>query len=262
MANVYKSNKAQTLTYLLRRINQGDNPELLRKEAHQLLTNVGPDDIATAEQNLINDGYSTHTVQLLSATFMLMGITEKQDDNPKSWLPANHLVRMVIVEHDLIQYFTADLNNLAEKIEDMNRLTSVGLELRRLAHIVEHLIAMKEHFEREDDIIFPYLTKYGRISLCRAARGDHIKIVTEIDNLTSLLILFDKINLEQFKAELITTTHRLCEIMREHLWQEDVILYPIALGIINNARIWEEMKAVCDEIGYCGVHLQAERSNV
>ena len=203
MTNVYKSNNAQTLTYLLRRINQGDNPELLRKEAHQLLTNVGPDDITTAEQNLINDGYSTHTVQLLSATFMLMGITEKQDDNPKSWLPANHLVRMVMTEHDLIQYFIADLNNLAEKIENTNRLTSVGLELRRLAHIVE-----------------------------------------------------------QFKAELITTTHRFCEIMQEHLWQEDVILYPIALGIINNARIWEEMKAVCDEIGYCGVHPKAERSNV
>ena len=255
MANIYyKSNKAQTLTRLLRRINQGDNPELLRKEAYQLLTNVGPEDIATAEQNLINDGYSAHTVQLLSATFMLIGITENQSDNPKSCLPANHLVRMVMAEHDLIRYFLADLNSLAEDIGDLNHLTNVGLEFRRLAHIVEHLVAMKEHIEREDDIIFPCLTKYGRISLCRAAHGDHIKITNEIDDLASLIVLFDTIGLEQFKTKLITTTCRLWEITQEHLYQEDFILYPIALGIINDAQIWEEMKAVCDEIGYCGIH--------
>lgn len=256
MANGYTSDNAQTLTHLLRRINQGDNPELLRKEAYQLLINVRPDDIATAEQNLINDGYSTHAVQLLSATFMLMGITERQDDNPKSWLPADHLLRLVMTEHELIRCFLADLNNLVREIRNLNLLTSVEVEFRRFAHIVSHLIGMKEHMEREDNIIFPYLTKYGRISLCRAANGDHIKIVTEIDNLASLTILFDKISFEQFKAGLVATASQLMEITQEHLWQEDIILYPIALGIITDAKIWKEMKDACDEVCYCGVHPQ------
>ncbi len=262
MADAYKSNKAQTLTHLLRRINQGDNSELLRKEAYQLLTSVGLDDIATAEQNLINDGYSAHTVQLLSATFMLIGITENQSDNPQSQLPANHLVRMVMTEHDLIRCFLADLHSLVEEIGEMNRLTSVGLEFRKLAHIIEHLVAMKEHIEREDDIIFPYLTKYGRIRLCKAAHSDHIKITSKINDLASLMVLFDKISLEQFKTELIAITHRLWEITQEHLWQEDVLLYPIALRIINNDQLWEEMKAVCDDIGYCGIHPQVELGSV
>lgn len=39
------------LTCPLRRINQCTAQELLRNEVCQLLTNVGPDDIATAEQN-------------------------------------------------------------------------------------------------------------------------------------------------------------------------------------------------------------------
>jgi DUF438 domain-containing protein len=255
MANVARSRKAQTLTRLLRRISRGDDPKLLRKEAHQLLPNVEPKDIATAEQNLIDNGYSVQLVQLLSATFMLMAIPEEQSANLKTWLPANHLLRLVMAEHDVIRCFLADLTDVAGTIDYLYHLTDVSSEFRKLTHIVEHLNAMKTHIEREDDVIFPYLRKYGRISLCRAVQGDHINIITEIDNLAGLTVLFNEVSLEQFKAGLIATTRRLQTMMQEHLAQEDEILYPIALGIINDVRVWEKMKVTCDEIGYCGVHL-------
>lgn len=253
MANTAESRKA--LSRLLRRINQGDDSNLLHEEAHQLLRNINPKDITAAEQNLIDDGYSVQVVQLLSATFMLMGIPQEHIANPRTWLPANHLLRVVMVEHDVIQCFLADLNDAVEAIECLHHLTDVSSEFRKLAHIIEHLTAMKKHIEREDDVIFPYLGKYGRISLCRAMEGDHINIRTEIDNLASLIVLFNEVKLEQFKAGLITATRRLRAIMQEHLSQEDEILYPIALRIINDAGVWEKMKALCDEIGYCGIHL-------
>jgi hemerythrin-like domain-containing protein len=162
---------------------------------------------------------------------------------------------MVTAEHDLIRCFLADLNDVVEDIGDLYHLTDVSLEFRKLAHIIKHLNAMKEHIEREEDVIFPYLRKHGRISLCQAVQGDHINIETEIDNLVSLIVLFDEIRFEQFRTRLLITTRRLWAIMQEHLSQEDEILYPIALGIINDVKVWEKMKAVCDEIGYCGVHL-------
>jgi len=256
MEDTNKSRKARTLTHLLRRIDNGDDPTLLRRQARQLLTSVVPEDIAIAEQNLINQGYPVKIVQLLSATFMLMGINENQADNTRINLPANHILHLVMVEHNLIRCFLADLNDVAEAIGCLNQLTDVSLEFRKLAHIVQHLNAMKEHIDREDDVIFPHLRKYGRISLCSAAQSDHISIEAEIDNLTGLIVSFGQFSLEQFKAALVSTTRRLWTIMQEHLAQEDVILYPIALGIIDDVEIWDEIKAICDDIGYCGVHLK------
>ena len=81
------------------------------------------------------------------------------------------------------------------------------------------------------------------------------KIGIEIDKLVRLVVSFNEVELEEFKARLAAITGRLSSIMLEHLCQEDVIIYPIALEIINDAEVWEQMKAVCDEIGYCGVHL-------
>lgn len=258
MANTYQSRNAQTLTHLLKRINQGDDPKLLRKEANQLIKNVGPKDIAIAEQNLIADGYSTQAVQVLSATFVLMGMHEEQSGNPKTWLPANHILWLITVEHDLTRHFLADLNDLVEAINCLSHLTDVSSEFRKLAHITEHFKAMKEHLQREDDVIFPYLRRYGWngwISLCGVVQADHISIKNEIDNLLRLVVSFNNINFEDFKVELASITGQLYGIILQHLSQEDNILYPIALGIIKDAEVWDEMKAICDQMGYCGVHL-------
>jgi len=254
MAIAYENSKARTLARFLKRINSGDDPEILRKEANQLLTRVGPNDIATAEQNLIDDGYSIQLVQLLSATFMLMGIPQQYCANLRTRLGDDHILRMVMVEHDVVRYFLADLRNVVNAIGQMEHLSDVSAEFQKLTHLIEHLYAAKEHIERENGVIFPYMRAYGRISLCTAMRNDHTNITAEIDKLLALTVSFGQFSLEQFKAGLIVGTRRLREMMLEHFCQEDTILFPIALVIIQDSEVWERMKAVCDQIGYCGVH--------
>lgn len=255
MAGTDQNNKALSLTRLLKRLNHGEDPNVLRKEANQLVTHVGPKDIATAEQNLINDGYSTQLVQQLSATLMLMGIFKEQNANLKNHLAANHILRRIMVEHDMIRCLLADLDEIVETIGYLDDLTDVSLEFRKLCYTIEYLRDTKEHIEREEDIIFPYLKKHIWMRLCQAIQGEHIYLKTEIDNLFELLVLFNNISFEQFKARLITIVQNFTAIMREHLCQEDNILYPIALGVINDVTFWEKMKAVCDEIGYHGIRL-------
>jgi len=255
MAKIHQPDKSQTLAIFLKRINRGEDPTLLRKEAYELLTDIRPDDITLAEQNLIDDGYSIQIVQLLSATFMLMGITENSSDNPKTWLPASHILRKVMVEHDLIRCFLADLNLVVSDIQHLDHITDVNSEFRKLTHITEHLHAMREHFDREDDVIFPYLKKYGRISLCQVAEGDHINIETEINNLDELIGALKQISLIEFSTTLTSIAGHLSTITMEHLAQEDILLYPIALGMIDDNKIWKQIKILCEDIGYCGVHL-------
>jgi DUF438 domain-containing protein len=255
MINKKQSTKANNLTNLLKRINHGDDPEMLRREAHRLLTNVDPADIAAAEQNLINDGYSAQLVQLLSATFMLIAMPQQQCDDILASLPENHLVRVINAEHNFFKFLIEDLNDITKDITTLQSLTDTACQFRRLAHITEHISAMKEHLEREDDVIFPFLIKHGRISLCLAMKGDHVSIKNEINKLVTLVMSFNAICFDDFKKRLNKITEGLLPIVREHLSQEDAILYPIALGVIQDALIWKKMKAVCDEIGYCGIHL-------
>ena len=56
-------------------------------------------------------------------------------------------------------------------------------------------------------------------------------------------------------AGAVAATRRLDAIAHEHLSQEDEILFPIALGVVGDPRVWQRMKALSDEFGYCAIHL-------
>lgn len=255
MGKTHETRNTQELARLFERISKGEDPKLLRKEATRLMNSVAPSDITLAEQNLIEHGYPAHLVQQLSAAFMLMGIIEEQGVSLKKKLEPNHILRLVIAEHDLLRCFISDLEDTAKAIHEKEGLTDTCSEFRRLCHIIEHLDSMDEHIEREEDVIFPYLKKRGWASLCNAARDDHIYIRIAIRDMIDLVSTFKPKNAKAFKVRLNSITKYLCPILTEHISQEDNILYPIALQVIKDKKVWDNIKGVCDDIGYCGIHM-------
>lgn len=255
MANQPRNAKTWAIAGLLERINRGENPRLLGKEASQLLENVGPEDTAAAEQNLIEDGYSARIAHQLSAVLVFVGLHESVARSSEGRLPDNHIIRRVMIEHDLFRSFLGDLHNIVEEIVSLESLTDVSSEFRRLVRIVGHLNAIKEHIEREEDVIFPYLRKHCWTELSQTAHSEHINIIIYIDNLVALVTSFNNIQYKDFETVLIKIVGRLSPIMLDHFSGEDEFLWPISLAAIDDPKVWERIKALCDEIGYCGVHL-------
>ena len=252
MAKINRNAKTWALAGIFKRINLGEDPRLLRDEAIQLSKNVNPEDIAGAEQTLIDEGYSGRVAQRLSARFTLMALQKNKEGNSRGKLPNSHILRKIKVEHDLIGCYVTDLNKVVETIRNLHCLTDVSSEFRNLAHILGHLSVVKEHIDREEDIIFPYLRKSGWTRLCQSALNEHGKIRIDIDNLLALMTSFNEIGFDDFRGWLITIVHRFSPMMRQHLSYENELLYPISLFAIDDANVWERMKALCDEIGYCG----------
>jgi len=254
MAKINRNAKTWALAGILKRINLGEDPRLLRNEAIQLSKNVNREDIAAAEQTLIAEGYSSQMVQRLSARFTLMALQKSKEGNSTGKLPDDHILRKIKVEHDLIGCYMTDLNKVVKTIQNLHCLTDVSSEFRNLAHILGHLSVVKEHIDREEDVIFPYLRKSGWAKLCQSALNEHGKIRIDIDNLLALMTSFNEIGFDDFRGWLITIVHRFSPMIREHLSYENELLYPISLFAIADASLWERMKALCDEIGYCGVY--------
>ncbi|MHC4911692.1 MAG: DUF438 domain-containing protein [Planctomycetota bacterium] len=254
MASTHRSGKTWALAGFLKRINQGENPKLLRKEAKQLVKNVAPEDITAAEQTLIDEGYPSRIVQQLSATFILLGLHNLHREKSGDGLPDNHILQRIMVEHDLARCFLADLNELLDDIANLKYLTDVSSEFRKLCHIVGHLSVTKEHIDREEDVIFPYLRNHAGAGLCQIAQDDHAKIRIDTDNLVALIGSVNHVRFEDFKTWLAVIVRRLSPLMLEHLSYEDELFWPVALVIIDDLKAWQKIKLLCDEIGYCGAH--------
>jgi DUF438 domain-containing protein len=255
MDKIHDKHNADAIAQLLERISIGEDPKRLRGEATKLMNDVLPVDIARAEQNLIESGVSVDIVHNLSSAFMLMGMLEDHILNIKAKLPGNHIIRKVIAEHDLIRCYLADLDDVTAELNSMEAITDVNCHFRKLTHIIEHLDAMEEHIEREEDVIFPLLKKHGWTALCRASQSDHVYIRIAVSDLVKLIAGFKESKIEEFKVRLKSITKYLCPRLKDHIFQEENILYPIALELVKDKSIWHRMKQICDDIGYCGVHV-------
>ena len=248
-------NVCEELAQLLMKLSKGQTDAQTRKQANRLIFRISPDDIARAERQLLASGLTLKKVQQISATFVLMGVLDNNDTDLRHRLSDGHILRKVMAEHEIIRCFLAELEELNEQIQRSEKCRPSSAEMMRLAHVVEHLHAMEEHVDRENDVLFPALKAMGWESLFTRIQSDHIYLKTAINDLVKLTIASERTAPDVFKTRLANTVKYLCPMMREHLFHEDKVLFPLAVAMVEDPAVWQRLKTICCEIGYCGVHL-------
>jgi len=243
------------LTGLLKQIHEGKNKQAIQKEANRLLSCIQPHDITHAENRLLESGFTVQKARQLSAAFILMGVLEGRKGERIKQLPEGHLLRKVLAEHELMRCFLTDLEEVTELILQSTTLSDTSMEFMRLSHILEHLNALEEHMDRENDVIFPTLKNQGWETLCHSVENDHVYLRMAIHDLVKLIMNFRNTSFGLFKSQLSSLTKYVCPALKEHLFHEDQVLFPLAVEIIDDPNIWKKLKKVCDEIDYCGIHL-------
>lgn len=254
MAKASDKEKASRVAELLRRIDRGGDIRLLAREANDIAKNISPVELAAAGHSLLDEGYAPAIVTHLSAAFLLMQRYARQLSGPKDPSLDGHILQRVTAEHAVFRCLAAELREVAADLKAMEYVSDTTAEYRRLIHAVSHVHAMKEHFEREDDVILPYLRRFGWASLCDVAQTDHGQLRAQIDSLTSLATEPRTLSPDDFLAALVRCVDKFCSCLSEHLSFEDGLLWPIALVVIDDPAIWRAMKTFCEEIGYCGIH--------
>jgi len=241
--------KIDYLTRFLKQLYRAQTPLKLSKAQRELISTLAPKDFAFAMQKLLVSELSC--VELMQLYAGCAGILPDQVARLKGSLPANHIVRTILCEHEMLLYFLADLEDVVRTIRPLAVLSNASSEFRRLTHIAAHLTVTDLHNEREDEIIFPELARHRCAALVVALRAEHSYICGAVKSLDDLIKTFGETDLVEFRKRLRRTAKCIVSAMRKHIFKEDHILYPIAVDMINDRRIWDRIKAVSDEIGYC-----------
>lgn len=255
MAHQNEEKIADELTDFLLKLKQQRDRTKLSKEAGELIFRMTPRDIALAEKRLFQNGLTPREIHRLSATFIMLGLLDADVSDLRSRLQDHHILRKVMAEHEMTRCFIADLETVADQIAAAKTLSPASGEVMRLAHIVEHLNSLEEHMDRENDVLFPALREYGWESMFAQVETEHTYIKMSIEDIVKLVMAMGKMPLENFKTRLLSTVHYLCPLMRDHMLHEDQILFPLAVAMLPNDEVWTRLRNICNEIGYCGVHL-------
>jgi len=255
MSKTLDKAKIRRVADFLKRIDKGDDVRGLATSVRRITEDIGPVELAAAGRVLFNEGYAPTIVNHLLAAFSLIEKYVERSAGLQDCSQHGHILQRVSAEHALFRCLAAELSEIAASLRTAPYMSDALAEYRQLTHVVSHLNAMKEHFEREDDVILPYLKRVGWTGLCAVATNDHTQLSAQIDCLTSLVTEPQTLSPDDLQSSLVDCIGRFCACLLEHLSFEDSVLWPLALVVIDDPAVWKRIKTVCQEIGYCGIHM-------
>lgn len=245
------------LAQALREVSEPGAVEAQRRRAQALMARATPAEVSQAEQMLIDGGMAPE--ELRAACDIHLGLLNRRNVPARDSLPAGHVLDTLYREHVEILGFLDKLDKLAARLGVTEAHDPASEDHTLLRHLAEHLVGAEKHHQREEDVLFPELEKRGVDGPPRIMRLEHGQFRPRKHRLLELAeTVTQPVNAPMAPAEFAAWRQEVADLagyivfhLRDHIFKEDNILYPTALKMIEDAKVWAEMKRRCDGIGYC-----------
>ncbi|PIS07964.1 DUF438 domain-containing protein [Candidatus Berkelbacteria bacterium CG10_big_fil_rev_8_21_14_0_10_43_13] len=243
-----QKSKVKKLKKILRR-SETESPDKIKAEAKNFLKSVDTEDLIMAEQAIIEEGIDPSSLSHLCAAHL--ELMSDDLEKMKSQIPENHPLSVLVAEHEEILKFLESLEKLSSEVGTVNRENDLPADFwGRFQHLTHHLIAAEKHHQREEEVLFPEVEKYGVYGppeIMTMEHGTLRKLKKDLHDLASDRKIK---NFEQFRERFLKMSGELIASLRDHIFKENNILYPAALRAIPKGK-WKKIGADADKIGYC-----------
>lgn len=240
---------------LIRKLHQGADPQRVKGEFAQVIADVSPSEIAKIEQELIEEGMPRDEIQRLCEVHLAVFKESLETDLPSA--PAGHPIHILSEEHRLLLEFASHLTSYARQLND--EPDAAGEVAQQLKRFVQPFKDSQSHYEREENVLFPYLEKHGVTEPPAIMWTEHDKIRQIEKDLYRLTGMDADVLLTDHIQELVEVALALAEMLSSHFRKENNILFPTSLKVMG-ADEWRDVKQQFDELGYCSFtpeHLRA-----
>lgn len=240
-----KSERQAMLKEIIKELHAGKSVEEVKARFEEAVGDVTVAEISQMEHDLmIEEGIPVVEVQRLCSvhTAIFKGSieeihrSEKPEDQPGHPV---HTWKLENKEIDLLVNFKLQLHmeRFEKEDSDENRF--------KLIEDLNLLLDVDKHYSRKENLLFPYLEKYGI--------DGPTKVMWGVDDAIRLAIKEAKAFLVEYygnKVEVIGVLKHVIKEVSEMIFKEENILFPMALETLTEDE-WVKIAVESDEIGFC-----------
>ncbi len=228
--------KKAILKEIIKQLHSGLPPEELKSKFKSLLSHVTSTEIIQLEQELIKEGMDREDIRKLCE--LHIELFKESLEKETALAPPGHPINILMEEHKIF------LNMAKELLNTINfYLEGKMYELReKSGRIIDDLKKTESHYIREENVLFPYIEKYGITEPPKMMWTEHDRIRAIKKEIYGYL---DKGNYNNLKD----ASFRLVEMLSTHFYKENNILFPAGMRTINEIE-WVKIRKEFDEIGY------------
>ncbi|WP_071396506.1 DUF438 domain-containing protein [Bacillus tuaregi] len=240
-----KTERQAMLKEIIKELHAGKSVDEVKARFEEAVGDVTVAEISQMEHDLmVEEGIPVEEVQRLCSvhTAIFKGSIEEihRSDNPEDQ-PGHpiHTWKLENKEIDMLVNFKLSLHmERFEKVDsDENRF--------KLLEDLNLLLDVDKHYSRKENLLFPYLEKYGI--------DGPTKVMWGVDDAIRLAIKEAKAFLTEYqgnKMEVIGVLKHVIKEVSEMIFKEENILFPMALQTLTEDE-WVKIAAESDEIGFC-----------
>lgn len=228
--------KKEILKEIIKQLHQGLSHEELKNRFKSLLCHITSKEITQLEEELIKEGMQREDIRKLCD--LHIELFKESLEKETVFAPPGHPIYILMEEHKIFLNMARDLlNNLTCYLE--GRMYE---HLGKIENLVSDLKNTEKHYLREENVLFPYLEKYGITEPPKMMWAEHdtIRSIKKV-----IYQYFEKKSYESLKDMSL----KLVEMLSTHFYKENSILFPASIRTINEIE-WANIRKEFDEIGY------------
>ncbi len=241
--------RKELLKHMILQLHEGVAPEAVRARMIELLTKIPYGEVVEVEQELIGEGLPESEVlrlcdihsQALEGHIDLSGMKIVAPGHPvDTFKRENRELEKVV--RQLLELFTQANTEFASQERE--------LYLNKVKGLFNSLTDVDKHYRRKENLLFPFLEKYGITGPPKVMWGKHDETRDLLKNAISVLEMPGEFTPEMMLMKVELHLRPAAKAIIDMIMKEEEILLPMTLDKLTETD-WYDIYRQTNEIGYC-----------
>jgi uncharacterized protein len=241
--------RKELLKHMILQLHEGIAPEEVKKRLLDLLQKIPYGDVVEVEQELINEGLPESEVLRLCDLHSMV-LEESIDLSGAKAIPPGHPVDTFKKENRELQNVVTKLYDLFDKAEVLTVTIGTKSYLNSVKLLFNSLMDVDKHYRRKENLLFPFLEKYGITGPPKVMWGKHDETRALLKNAIEAMNVQREISTEELKGMIEIHLRPAAKAIPDMIMKEEEILLPMTMDKLNDED-WYEIYRQTNEIGYC-----------
>jgi len=238
--------RMERLKEMIRRLHDGADPEALKEEFREILGEVGTAELSAMETELMEEGLPQEEVQRMCDVHALLFRDSFGGPGDVTETPG-HPVHTFRLENGAILEITGRYRELLQELRAGEGALEVEL-VKEWRSLHERLSLVDNHYQRKENLVFPYLEKAGLTGPPKVMWGVDDEIRSMLRTVGELVESAGELRAQDLDLAVEALIAPMLDQIESMVEKEDRILWPMALEHLSQTD-WQEAAAGWREYG-------------
>ncbi len=241
--------RKELLKHMILQLHEGVAPEAVRARMIELLTKIPYGEVVEVEQELISEGLPESEVLRL-CDIHSQALEGHIDLSGMKIVAPGHPV-------DTFRRENRELEKVASQLRELFRQSDVALpedektlNLNKIKGLFNQLSDVDKHYRRKENLLFPFLEKYGITGPPKVMWGKHDETRDLLKNAINALNMPGEITPGMMQTKVELHLEPATKAITDMIMKEEEILLPMTLDKLTETD-WYDIYRQTNEIGYC-----------